>query len=304
MTISLKSIGEFGKARARNVAWFAVGVLAALAVSATAQYASSQLQSQPCVLDQAMQDAVNKKVELLARTNPDPTQYFSASSPDSCFGGLSIANLDLSKLIPDPMGLLSVGIDGVIDGLKKAAVGAACSAARGVAGDVIGQYNNAIRDMNGALDVRGRTNQFIDASIGTVSRQVLDGYAMNWKTPTPVNATAGVSLPGVTLPTVPAGATTLLNNNAASAPSYTTAAANQESARLSLLNAQQRLDAAKASGDQSQIDAATSTYNAAAQTYSQAQAQTAQAQTTVLTPTQTPGGSTSILSLGSRLFGQ
>lgn len=206
MNRSLKSFVAFGKARGRESIWFFAGITVAIVGSATAQYAATGTQSQPCVLDQAMQDAVNKKVQLIGMTSPDPGKYFNAGSPDSCLGNMSIANLDLSKLIPDPLGLLSVGVDSVIDALKKAALAAGCAAVRNSVGDTINKYNSAIRDVNGIVDVKGQTNQFIDSTIANTSRQVLDGYAMNWKTPTAPNATAGVQVSNapVVLPKIPA----------------------------------------------------------------------------------------------------
>ena len=103
------------------------------------------------------------------------------------------------------MGLFSAGADSAIDSLKKAAVEAGCSAVRGSVGDVIHKYNYAIRNTNGMVDVNGKTNQFIDTSIANTSRQVLDGYAMNWRTPTSKSATGGSQVPNtpVVLPNFP-----------------------------------------------------------------------------------------------------
>lgn len=66
-----------------------------------------------------MAAAANDKVRMIAETSLDPGKYFDAGSPDSCLGNLTTANLDLSKLIPDPMGMLSGSVDSMIDGLKK-----------------------------------------------------------------------------------------------------------------------------------------------------------------------------------------
>lgn len=140
-------------------------------------------------LRHVISSAVNDKVKQVALTSPDPGKYFSAASPDSCLSGLAVANLDLSRLIPDPLGLLSVGVDVAIDELKKAALGAACVAARNSVSDAIGKYNRAIAS---TTDGQG----LIDAAIGDASRQMLDAYAMNWKTPQSSGALAGVKLPG------------------------------------------------------------------------------------------------------------
>lgn len=190
------------KTHIRRIAWLIAGISVGLALSAHSEIAS-MLNPSPrpsCDdLQKTLATAVNDKVRLVAMTSPDPGKYFSASSPDSCLGGLAVANLDLSKLIPDPLGLFSVGVDGVIDGLKKAALGAACLAARNSVGDTIGKYNDAISAMNGDLNVQGK----IDTTIGDASRQMLNGYAMNWTRPQSSDVLAGAKLPGNTLPAVP-----------------------------------------------------------------------------------------------------
>lgn len=300
----IAAVASFTRARSKEVVWFVGGVAVAAAVSATAQYAAAPPSQADCALNQAAQMAVNNRIQTIGMTSPDPGKYFNAGSPDSCLGNLSIANLDLSKLIPDPLGLLSIGIDEVLNGLKKAALAAGCMAVRNSVGDTIYKYNAAIGQVNGLTDVRGMTNQFIDTGIANASRQALDGYAMNWRTPTAVNVTGNTTtVPGVRLPSggMPSGPTTLLNNNAAAAPSYTTAAANQESARLNLAAAQSRYDAVKVGFDDGQIEAAKAQVDQAYQQYRQAEAQTEAARVSTI-----GGGatvpSTSPASLGSRVF--
>lgn len=69
-----------------------------------------QTQTPACdQLAQAAQEAVNNKVQVIGMTSPDPGKYFNSGSPDSCLGDMSIANIDLSKLIPDPLGYCPAG---------------------------------------------------------------------------------------------------------------------------------------------------------------------------------------------------
>lgn len=196
-----------GKLRTREVSLFFAGIAVAVAVTATAEYTNAtQAQNPPCDLDRAAQDAVNKKIQVIGATTPDPGKYFNAGSPDSCLGNMSIANLDLSNLIPDPLGLLNVTVDQVINGLKKAAVAAACMAVRGSIGDTISKYNAVIRDTNSATDIKGQTNEYIDTTIADASRKVLNGHSMDWKTPqVPSAVPSGVQVPNVpvTVPAVP-----------------------------------------------------------------------------------------------------
>ena len=153
-------------------------------------------------LAQAAQEAVNNKVQVIGMTSPDPGKYFNTGSPDSCLGDMSIANIDLSKLIPDPLGLMSSGVDSVIDALKKSAMAAGCAAVRGSIAETISKYNGALS----STDIRGGTNNYIDSAIGNTSRQALNGYAMNWRTPTASGVqlpNTPVVLPAETTPIVP-----------------------------------------------------------------------------------------------------
>ena len=182
-----------------RVALLLAGIAVGLAVSARSEIAAWRKATPTPDCDDlrtAISSAVNNNVRLVALTSPDPGKYFSAASPDSCLSGLAVANLDLSRLVPDPLGLLSVGVEGVIDELKKAALGAACVAARNAVSDTIGKYNRAIAS---TTDGHG----LIDAAIGDASRQMLDAYAMNWKTPQSSGVLAGVKSPGNVVPLAP-----------------------------------------------------------------------------------------------------
>lgn len=180
---------------ARPVLAFSAGILVAIAGAGIADFVSSQsARTEDCGLAAAAQAAVNNKIKTIAMTSPDPGKYFSASSPDSCLGNLSLASLDLSRLIPDPMGLMNLGVDGLIDGLKKAALAAGCVAVRSSVGDVIGKYNNAVNSVNAGMpDVKGAQSILIDSSLGTLSKNTMDSYAMDWKTtPQATDVTAGI----------------------------------------------------------------------------------------------------------------
>ena len=181
----------------KNVVWRIALLLAGagcgLAISAHSEI-SAWIGSSPkdCGgLQQAMASAVNNNVREVALTSPDPSKYFSVASPGSCLSGLAVANLDLSRLIPDPQGMFSAGIGGAIDELKKLAFGTACAAARNSVGGIIDKYNSAIASANGTLDIQNQ----IDSAIGEESRQVLERYTMSWETPQSSDVLAGVPLP-------------------------------------------------------------------------------------------------------------
>lgn len=170
--------------RPGEAALFLAGVAVSAALVSTAQTmaasAVSTLDGCPpdCPLCEASQNALNKKIQMIGLTSPDPGKYFSAGSADSCLGDLSVANLDLSRLIPDPIGLLTDAATSAIDKVKDMAVKKVCTSVRNSVSEVIGKYNGAISTINGGLNVGG----FIDTKIGDMSRQAMEGYAMNWQT--------------------------------------------------------------------------------------------------------------------------
>lgn len=192
--------------RRSEVALFVAGVAVSVAVVSTAQTmaasAVSTMDGCPpdCPLCEATQNAVNKKIQMIALTSPDPGRYFSADSADSCLGDLSVANLDLSRLIPDPIGLLTDAATSAIDKLKGMATKKICTSVRNSVSGVIERYNGAISTINGGLNVGG----LIDTKIGDMSRQALDGYAMNWQTTTGQvsDPLAGIKAPTVSTPQV------------------------------------------------------------------------------------------------------
>lgn len=180
MKISISDLQEYVRANSRNVAWFVAGIVVSIAVVASADFAgpSGQTTSAPCDLSNAASDALNRRVGMIGQTTLDPGKYFNPSSPDSCLGDLSVANVDLSRLIPDPMSLLGDAATKAFDQIKSAAEKKICAAARNSVGDIIGTYNSAINMANGA------PQNVIDAGIGQASRQVLDSRAMTWNVPT------------------------------------------------------------------------------------------------------------------------
>lgn len=295
----------FGKRRGREASYFVAGVLVSVAIVSSAQYAASSTTSQPCALDAAMQDAVNKKIQIIGMTSPDPGKYFSAGSADSCFGDISLASLDLSLLIPDPIGLMTTAITAAIDKLKEMAIKKVCSAVRGAVGDVIGRYNYAINSVNG-LDGGAIVGNLIDSKIGDLSRQAMDGYAMNWQTGLSSSSSRDV-LSGLlssssssssghkSTGSVPTGTVTLLNQNAADASSFTVAAGNLEAARIKLMNAQSRLTSAQSVGIGNMVASAEEAVKQAQAQYDQAKAAADSAQTSVMgsgaSPAQTSTGS-------------
>lgn len=186
------------KPASKNMAWMLGGIAISAVVAVSAQQISQQATAAqaPCVLTDAMQSALNEKIKMIGLTSPDPAKYFTVGGPDSCLGDFAVANLDLSRLIPDPMGLLS---DAVVNGVSKlanAAIGTACKAARKSFSGTISQYNSAV-----GL-VTGDSSAMIDKAIGAEVQKNMTDFGVDYNAPK-VNIAdpiGNLALPTVTLP--------------------------------------------------------------------------------------------------------
>lgn len=215
------------KSRTRNLAAFAAGVVVMLAGVATATNLQEAItpKEPDCGLADEMQKVVNDKVRAIGMTAPDPSKFFSVGSPDSCLGDISLVNIDLSQMIPDPYGVVTAGLTGAFNRIQRAAIEKACGAARNSMGDIIGKWNTAASQVNGT---GGRIDAMIDQKIGDESKTVMDKWSLNWNTnsTTPtvtdiVTQSGSKPIPATTAPqaaTVPA-TTQTVQQQAAAAPS-------------------------------------------------------------------------------------
>lgn len=180
----------FVKPVMKNGSWMAGGVALSLVATVAAQQYTTTPTAEECALTAAMQAAVNDKVRMIAMTSSAPEKYFD----QNCLGDLSFASIDLSNMIPDPIGLLTGAAMTALDNLKKAAVGKVCAAARNSMGDTIGRYNAAITAASGGgAGVGG----LIDTAIAQQGQRVTDQFNMNYSTP---SAPVGIA------PSAPQGA--------------------------------------------------------------------------------------------------
>ena len=216
LTNSLVAAVQSMRPTAKNAVWMVGGAVLAAAITVSAQQASldGAVTAPPCgpnsALGQAMSAALNNNIAMIGMTQPDPTKYFATGGTSSFICGSSLANLDLSGLIPDVMGLLTDAATKAVN----AAVSAACKAVTRDFSGVINQYNTAITAVNGVSGKNGMTNT-INAGIGKTVDGALGQYATNYNsassTYTPVLQSTGISnsqlLNGVAPVVVPAAPT-------------------------------------------------------------------------------------------------
>lgn len=237
---SIQKIGQKARPMVKNIMWMAGGVAVSVVFTVSAQQYMAATNNEPCLLTDAMQNAVNNRIRMVSMTSADPEKYFN----QNCLGDLSFASLDLSIMIPDPIGLLTDAALAAVERLKQAAINKVCAAARNAIGDTIGRYNAAINSVNEMTgNVGNNVANLIDTSIAQQGQRIANQFDLNYNTPaTPVNPLSG----NYSNSTSGSGAgwqatqpVTLLNNNGASASDFTVAAGNLESARIALQNARQ-----------------------------------------------------------------
>jgi hypothetical protein len=167
-----------GRVRQAGHGFILMGIGAAMAtgfaVWAQVSNTTTPQASTSCALSTAAQTTLNNRIAMIGMTQPDPSKYFTIGGISSCIG--LIQNLDLSNLIPDPMGLLT--------SLAKQAIAIgeqmACTAARQSLADTLNKYNYGATLLNGG----GNTAvNMIDASIGKSVGVALTNYGTNYAAP-------------------------------------------------------------------------------------------------------------------------
>jgi hypothetical protein len=166
------------KPASKNIAWMLGGVAISAVVAVSAQQLSQATATpEPCALTDAMQAALNDKIRIIGLTSPDPSKYYTVGGADSCLGDFAVANLDLSRLIPDPLGILTDAVVSGVTKLANAAISTACKAARKSFDSTIGQYNAAVGT------VSGDSNAIIDKSIGAQVEKSMTSYGLDYNAP-------------------------------------------------------------------------------------------------------------------------
>lgn len=234
----LKPIAAAVRPAVSRLSWLVGGVLLSTAVMVSAQYYNDSSQPQPedCELKDAISQTVNNRIKIVGMTSPDPAKYFSVGGTESCLGNISLADIDLSQMIPDFAGILTSAVTNAIEQAIKAAIRKACTAARSTISDYITKYNDAVDTINGAGDyVADR----IDAEVGKAVSDAAAQYGIDY------NIGAGSGTGGDTYTIKPPASgnglftggqtnTNLLNKTGQNAADLTNAAANRERARINL----------------------------------------------------------------------
>lgn len=294
------------KPTSKNIVWMMGGIVLSSVVAVSAQVMSSPPTEADCDLVKAMKDAVNSKVAMIDATAPDPAKYFQMGGPDSCLGEIAIANIDLSRLIPDIAGLLTDGVTSAMTKLVDGAMKKACAAARNSVGGIVGQYNGAIGTVNGFGDgIGSAVTGSIDGAAGRVAGQ----YGVDYSSSPSSSKGASDVLAGVTIPNTFNTSTTArvaspLTQNASNTGIVTRAASSLEQARINLQQAQAQSQAQaqlseNGSGNSAQLQAAQAQYDSAQRDYTEAQRQVA-APVQSITPVKPATPAT----IGSSVFGR
>jgi len=212
------SLTNDGPINWRSATKFVLGTVFGAALATVVAVKAQQALTTPtatygCAISDAATSNLNTRITMVGATAPDPSKYFTVGGVSSCIGPMT--SLDLSKLIPDPMGLLT--------SLAKAAVAAvvqkACTAARQSMSDYLGKYNAAV-NMTG-----GGSQQYLSTAIGSAVGLQMTNYGTSYAAPAgsslvvdPLAAVTGAanSTVGSTASTVTQSATQTVTSTATS----------------------------------------------------------------------------------------
>lgn len=192
------------------VAMVVVGITASSAVAATGTSSSSGASSE-CLVTQAADAAVQRKLQQIDASKVNPSDFFSGAN--SCISPQLLQSFDLSRFIPDLAGLLTGNIDGLLNSVLNAAKNQVCQVLNEQLSKVLQQLNSSGANFSNGLSSQLRsilgTNRSISApssSFGTYSFPASTSYGNVFGATTAYPAPAPVA--ATTVPTVPAATTT------------------------------------------------------------------------------------------------
>jgi hypothetical protein len=176
--------------RENKVISYAIGAIFGAAVVTVATVKAQQAMTTPsatygCAIADAATSNLNNRITMIGSTAPDPSKYFTVGGVSSCIGPVS--NIDLSNLIPDPMGLLT----SLAKEAMQVAVQKACTAARQSLSDYLGKYNMAASTINGGT--QGMLSTALGQSVGLNLANYGTSYAAPAGTQVVVNPLATVT---------------------------------------------------------------------------------------------------------------
>jgi hypothetical protein len=168
-----------------------------------------------CAISTAATTNLNNRITMIGSTAPDPSKYFTVGGLSSCIGPVS--NIDLSNLIPDPMGLLT----SLAKAAMQLAVQKACTAARQSLSDYLMKYNMASTMINGG------SNNMLSTAIGQSVGVNLTNYGTSYAAP------AGTQLVVNPLATVTGAANSTVGGTLASTTQSVTSTVQSATAPVS-----------------------------------------------------------------------
>ena len=250
---------------AKNVGWMLGGIALStmFAVSAQQFIGTNPAAVEPCDLNDEIGRVLARQMTLAANA-PDPAAYFQVGGDSSCLGDISLANFDLSRLIPDPIGLLGDAVTSAVTKLTNAAITKVCKAGRETMSQTLGQYNQYLGQNAGVTGnsiLNSKLNSVVESSVAKVGGA---DFAVDYR------AAAPDILAGIKLPTNNITSQAQTSYSAGSAAAVDTsqsvsAAAAVERARLNLIQSRNALTASGGSIGSDAVSSAESAYSIATQ---------------------------------------
>jgi hypothetical protein len=251
---------------AKNVGWMLGGIALStmFAVSAQQFIGTGSAEVVPCDLNDEISRVLNRQIATIAATTPDPAVYFQVGGDSSCLGDISLANLDLSRLIPDPLGLLGDAVTTAVTKLTNAAISKVCKAGSKTMSQTIGQYNGYLGQNTGVTGDSILATKLNNVAESTVAKVGGADFAVDYRAAAP-DILAGVKLPSNTITSQPQGAYASGSALASDTAQSVSAAAVVEQARLNLIQSRSAFASSGGSIGSDAVAGAENAYSMAAQ---------------------------------------
>ncbi|KXV69207.1 hypothetical protein AD951_07660 [Acetobacter malorum] len=175
------------------------GFAAALVVMAgAASMSGARAQSSGCLVQQASQAALQRRLAEIDGLKTNVNSYFSGSN--SCISDGLLNNFDLSSAIPDMAGLLNTSFTQLAQQALTAAKQQACQIAQGEIQNAVGSLNN---EMSQYTSQAGNSINSLLGGYTSVSVPSIAGFGTyTFNTPTVQSLTQGNTTPPTTGTTI------------------------------------------------------------------------------------------------------
>lgn len=175
-----------------HLAGFAL-VAASLFVAGVAYSTAAPPANNDCTTAAYGTDKVNEDIQkqnkyamqlMYESMNINTSDKYDAGGGNQCLKLIRLTTLDLSKGMPDDLGI-NAALEVIIKTLRDVAVKQACDMASNTLNEMVGKYNTFITSINGKYDLNGAAQDMLKGVLNQATEQMtadLEKRASDWKT--------------------------------------------------------------------------------------------------------------------------